>query len=154
MKPKIAILMVAVFFGLWGLSGCGDQKQSEKAEKKVTAQDVEKKVKEAAETTAAYTQQQKDEYLQQIEAKMKNIDQQMQELTTRAKSKATELKEDSKNEFNQSLEDLNKRKQAAAEELKQLKSTTDKAWGEVKSKMDAALDELNKALARMRSHFA
>ena len=51
------------------------------------------------------------------------------------------------------MEELRNKKQAAAEKLNELNSASGKAWEDIKSGMDSAMDALGKAFDRARSHF-
>ena len=153
MRRIALFMMLTAFFGLVFLVACGDQKKAEKSETAVTSMDVKKEVKEAVETAKSYTQQQKEEYLRQIDAKIKEFDREMQELLAKAKSSASDLKEAGKAKFNQSMEELHNKKQAAADKLNELNSASGEAWEDIKSGMDSAMDELSKAFDRARSNF-
>lgn len=153
MRRKALLIMLMAFFGLAFLVACGDQKDAEKSETKVTSMDVKEEAKEAIQTAKTYTQQQKEEYLHQLDAKIKEIDREMQELLAKTKSRAIEMKDESKAKVDQSLEELRNKKQTATEKLNELKSSSSEAWEEIKSGMDSAMDELNKAFDRARSEF-
>lgn len=153
MRRKALLIMLMAFFGLAFLVACGDQKDAEKSETKVTSMDVKKEAKEAIQTAKTYTQQQKEEYLHQLDAKIKEFDREMQELLAKTKSSTIEMKDESKAKVDQSLEELRNKKQAATEKLNELKSSSSEAWEEIKSGMDSAMDELNKAFDRARSDF-
>jgi chromosome segregation ATPase len=153
MRRTTLLIMLTAFFGLAFLVACGDQKEAEKSKTEVTSADVKKEAKEAMETAKTYAQQQKEEYLQQIEAKMKEYDREMQELLAKAQSGATDLKEESKAQFDQSMEELRNKKEAAAKKLNEINSESGEAWKDIKSGMESAMDELSKAFDRARSHF-
>ncbi|MGW8303323.1 MAG: hypothetical protein ACWGNO_14700 [Desulfobacterales bacterium] len=153
MKRSALMVILTAFIATTFLVACGDQKEAEKFQKKVTSADVKKEAKEAMETTKAYTLQQKEEYQKQIKAKLEEIDREIQALQAKAQSRATELKEESKAELNQAMEGLLKKKQAAAEKLNELKSASGKAWEDIKSGVDKAMDDLNKAYDQARSNF-
>ena len=153
MKRTVLLSLLAVLFSSAFLFACGEQKEAEKSEIEVTSKDVKKETKEAIETAKTYTQQQKREYLQQIEAKMDDLDREIQKLQDKAQSKATELKEESRAELNQSMETLRNKKQAAAQQLAELKSASSNAWHDIKVGEDSAIDELNQAFKQARSHF-
>jgi len=149
----MVLIILAAFFGSAFLLACGDGKETEKPEMKVTSQDVKKEAREAMETAKAYTLQQKEEYQEQIEARLQVLDREIQELQARTQSKAAELKEESKAEYNQTIEELRNKKQAAAEQLDKLKSASGKAWEDIKAGMDSAMDNLSQAFDRARAHF-
>ena len=153
MRRIALFMMLTAFFGLVFLVACGDQKKAEKSETAVTSMDVKKEVKEAVETAKSYTQQQKEEYLRQIDAKIKEFDREMQELLAKAQSGATDLKEEGKAQFDQSMEELRNKKEAATKKLNEINSASGEAWKDIKSGMESAMDELSKAFDRARSHF-
>jgi hypothetical protein len=112
MIRKALLIMLASFFSLALFFACGDQKDAEKSDTKVTYEDVKKESKEAMETAKEYTQEQKEEYLRQMRAKLDEFNKEFQELQSKVASKATDLKVDSKAKFEQSVEALAKKKQA------------------------------------------
>lgn len=153
MKRTTLLIVLTVFIAMVFLVACSRQKEADKSQTKVTSADVKKEAKKAMETTKAYTLQQKEEYEKQIKAKLQKINGEIQQLQSKAQSRATELKEKGKAEFAQAMEGLHKKKQAAAEKLNELNSASGKAWEDMKSGMDEAMDELIKAYDRARSHF-
>ena len=72
--------MVSLFVSSLFLADCNNQDQAKQPESKVTAQDVKKESKEALNTAVAYTKQEKEAYLQQIEAELKEYDQKLSKL--------------------------------------------------------------------------
>jgi biopolymer transport protein ExbD len=153
MKKIVVFIILAAFFGSAFLLACGDGKESEKPKVEVTSQDVKNKAKEAIETAKTYTLQQKEEYQKQMEARLQELDREIRELQAGAQSKATALKEESKAQFDQALEELRNKQQAAADKLDKLKSSSGKAWEDMKSGMDSAMGDLSKAFDKARSHF-
>lgn len=153
MKRTAVVLTLTAFFGLAVLLACGDEKEAAKPKAEVTSEDVKKETKEAMETAQAYTQQQKDEYLQLMNAKLEEINRELQELTDKTQSKASEMKEEARAELNRNMETLRSKKQEVAQKLDELKSASGSAWEDIKSGMDAAMEDLNQALTRARSHF-
>ena len=144
MKGFILILLLTtgVSLGLW--PGCGEKKETE-----VTSKDVKKEDKEAVETAKAYTQQQKKEYQEQIEAKIKGYDQNLDELKVKAKG----VKGEAKAEFNRQMDELRKKKEEASQKLKEMQSATGKAWEDLKSGVETALEDLEKTFKQMMKRF-
>jgi TolA-binding protein len=153
MKRTAVVIAMSAFFVLAFLLACGDQEEAEKPKAEVTSEDVKKETREAMETAQAYTQQQKEEYLQRMNAKLEEVNQEIQELTAKTQSQLLEMKEDAKAELNKDIEALRSRQQEMTQKLEELKSASGSAWDDIKSGMDAAMEDLNQALARARSHF-
>ena len=153
MIRKALLIMLASFFSMALFFACGDQKDAEKSDTKVTYEDVKKESKEAMETAKEYTQEQKEEYLRQMRAKLDEFNKEIQELQTKAASKAIGLKEASKEELSQSMKELAEKKKAAAEKIDELKNASGNAWEDIKTGADLAMDELNKSLEQAVSHF-
>jgi TolA-binding protein len=153
MIRKALLIMMASFFILALFFACGDQKEAEKSDTKVTYEDVKKESKEAMETAKEYTQEKKEEYLMQMRAKLDEFNKEIQELQSKAASNAIGLKEASKEELNQSMKELAEKKKAAAEKIDELKNASGDAWDDIKTGADSAMDELSKALERARSDF-
>ena len=92
---------------------------------------------------------QKDEYQKQIEAQLKEYDQKLDELEVKARI----AKQETKALFNQKIEALREKQRAAHDKLDRLSIATGKAWEDLKSGTDAAMEDLAKAYHDAVSHF-
>jgi hypothetical protein len=141
MKRSILVLLLTAGISLSLFPGCGEKKETE-----LTLKNVKK---EAIEPVKAYSQQQKEQYQEQIEAKIKGYDQNVDEL----KEKAKGVKGEAKAELNRQMDELRKKKEAASQKLKKMKTATGKAWEDLKSGAEAALEDLEKTFKQIMKRF-
>ena len=64
------VLAIMLLLGLGALAGCGESEQSQSKPAAVSKEDVKKQVKEAYDTTKAYTQEQMQAFREQAEARL------------------------------------------------------------------------------------
>ena len=131
------------------LVACGEQKEPATNEPSVTSEDVKKEAKSAVETTTDYLETQKREYQEQVEAQLKAYDQKLDQL----QAKAGLLKEEARASLDEQLESLREKQRAAQEEWEKLAASSGKAWEDMKSGMDRAMDDLAAAYHDAASHF-
>jgi uncharacterized phage infection (PIP) family protein YhgE len=112
-------------------------------------QETNKEAKDASKGSLAYMRHQRDEYQKQIEAQLKEYDQKLDELEV----KAGTVKQEAKALFNQKIEALREKQRAAHDKLDKLSTATGKAWEDLKSGTDAAMEDLAKAYHDAVSHF-
>jgi len=116
---------------------------------KVSPEDVKKQAGEALSAAKEYTMQEKQEYQKLIESQLADLSKKIEDL----KAKAVNAKKDAMAALESQIADLKKKQEAAQQKLSELGSVTSKAWGEVKSGLDKAMDELKKAYEGARSKF-
>jgi DNA repair exonuclease SbcCD ATPase subunit len=112
-------------------------------------QETNKEVKDASEGSLAYLRRQRDEYQKQIEAQLKEYDQKLDELQV----KVGAVKQEAKALLNQQIQALREKQHAAHDKLDKLSTATGKAWEDLKSGMDTAMENLAKAYHDAVSHF-
>jgi hypothetical protein len=112
-------------------------------------QETNKEAKDASKGSSAYMRHQRDEYQKQIEAQLKEYDQKLDELEV----KAGTVKQEAKALFNQKIEALREKQRAAHMEWERLSSSSGKAWEDIESGMNTAMDDLAKAYHEALSHF-
>jgi TolA-binding protein len=142
-----AILLLCMTTAL--LTACGDENEPATSKPAVSSEDVKKEVRDASEGSLAYMQHQRDEYQKQIEAQLKKYDQKLDELEV----KAGAVKQEAKALLNQQIQALREKQRAAHDELDKLSTATGKAWEDLQSGTDAAMDDLAKAYHEALSHF-
>jgi DNA-binding transcriptional regulator GbsR (MarR family) len=132
------------------LAGCGNDEQTQSKPAAVSKEDVKKDVKQAYDTTKAYTQEQMQAFREQAEARLaeyeKNIDQ--------LQAKAEKLEGDAKAKAEQQLTQLRQKRDAAAEKLKELGSSGGNAWEQIKSGVEAALEDLGNTYQKVAAEFS
>jgi DNA repair exonuclease SbcCD ATPase subunit len=129
--------------------GSKSRMDSALAELENAYQETNKEVKDASEESLAYMQHQRDEYQKQIEAQLKEYDQKLDELEVKART----VKQGTKALFNQKIDALREKQRTAHDELDKLSTATGKAWEDLKSGMDTAMEDLAKAYHDAVSHF-
>ena len=123
---------------------CGEGKES-----KVSSGDVKKETKEAYETAAEYTKQQKEEFQREMQAKLDEYRKIIYELRVETEEMSAQVKAN----MNRHIEDLEAKRKAAEEKLAQLKSSSGKAWAEIKKGLDQAVNDLDQAYENASSQF-
>ena len=103
------------------LTGCGEQEEPVKSEPIVTSEEIRKETKEALEKTIAQQQREEDQ------------------------------KKEDQADLNRKIEEARKKQEVVNQKLEELKSTTAKAWKDIKPALDAAIDALEKAYGEVLS---
>jgi predicted nucleic acid-binding Zn-ribbon protein len=142
-----AILLFCLTTALF--TACGDENEPATSKPAVSSGDVKKEIRDASEGSLAYIRHQRDEYQKQIEAQLKEYDQKLDELEV----KAGAVKQEARALLNQQIQALREKQRAAHDELDQLSTATGKAWEDLKSGTDAAMEDLAKAYHEALSHF-
>lgn len=124
---------------------CGESKQEN-----VTSEDVKKETEEAYQTAVEYTAQQKEEIQAEMRRKLDDYKQKIEQLRAETETLSAEAKA----EVKRRLEELRTKQQAAEQKLSQLKSSSGKAWNDIKQGLDRAVDDLEQAYKNARSQFS
>lgn len=115
----------------------------------VGAETITTEIKETVEATKEYTAQQKEAFQRKAQEELASIQSQIRAL----RGKARNLSASTRAELQKSIDELEKKKEAAKEKLDTLRDVTDAKWHAMKTKVDAALDEIKssyqKALSRL-----
>jgi Zn-dependent M32 family carboxypeptidase len=93
--------------------------------------------------------QSRADYQKRIQAKLDDLAQRISALEAREETQATQARR----ELRKQLRDLTRQHQAAARQYEELKQESQEAWRKMKPKMDATLDELEKAYRNLASRF-
>jgi TolA-binding protein len=144
MQFRSKIIFVFILAGL--LAACG---RSSQGQGNVTASDVEKESKEAAETTVDYTRQQYQAFMQQAKAKLDAIDQRMRELRDRA----GQLQGEAQTGVREKLQELKQEREAIREKMTALKKSGAEAWKDMETGLKSAMERLDQALDRAVERF-
>jgi Skp family chaperone for outer membrane proteins len=137
----IVLAMIGVLFFVFS---CG-----ESTETGVTSEDVKKETKEAYDTAVEYSKQQKEEILRKMQAKLDQYKQNIEKLKIKTELMSEGLKAD----FDRRVDELQEKQEAAEEKLSELKSSSGKAWSEIKEGLDQAMLDLDQAYVDARSQF-
>ena len=153
MKRHILLMLVTLLFGLATLTACGGDKDTAQTEGEVTAEDVKEESTEAMETAAAYTEAQKDAYLQQINTGLEAMDREIEALEKKIQAGTEEMKAESQAKFNDALAALRTQKTAAESQFEKLKTASGEAWHDMKTGMDGAMQDMKTAFEEAQSEF-
>jgi predicted nucleic acid-binding Zn-ribbon protein len=104
-------------------------------DEKISGLEVKKDMKEAAQKISQYTEQKKEEYVQEIRAKLDEMSKQIAELQERAKTVQGQLRA----ALESRIADLKEKQSAAEKRLGELQSASSKAWVDMKAGLEMAL---------------
>ncbi len=140
--------VVAICVPLFFMTSCS-METPEKAETHVSSEDVKRETGEALETTKTYLAQQKEKYQKDAESTLSDLNDKIKGLQSKAEQAGT----DTKAKYNEIIEGLGKKQGEAQNKLHDLKSKSAAGWEDVKSGMDAALENLKNSYNDAVSHF-
>jgi predicted ribosome quality control (RQC) complex YloA/Tae2 family protein len=126
--------------GLLVAIGC-EQIRTDPASQKITSDDVRRDVGQADKTTAAFVEQTKEEYQQQLDARLKKLDAQIAALH----EKGRDLKDEAKANWERKLPELQAKQDSAHAKLAEVQKSSAEAWKDMKQGAQAAWDDLNNA---------
>ncbi len=147
MKQLVWLVVSASVWSTLLLVACGEREEPTKVEKAPSAKEVKEGAKEAVEEIAAHVQKQREEYERRIEAELEEYGKKLAELQSKAKG----VEQQAKADFDQKIEALQKKQQLAHEKLEELKSAGSDTWKNMKSGVEAAMEELDRAYHRVLS---
>jgi len=143
-------LLAVILLVPWALSSCGDKDQPESKPGTVSSDDVKKEAREAYEATKTYTQEQMQAVREQMETKLDEYGKEIDQL----QAKAEKLEGDAKAKAEQQLTALRQKRDAVAEKVKELGSSSGSAWEQLKSGIDAAMEELANTYKKVVAEFS
>ena len=146
LKGLLAIMLLVP----WALSGCGEKDQTESKPAAVSKEDVKKEAKEAYDTTKAYTQEQMQAFREQTEIKLNEYKEEIDQL----QANAEKMGGDAKAKADEQLTALHQKREVVAEKLKELSSSSGNAWEQLKTGIDAALEDLGNAYKKAVAEFS
>lgn len=133
------LLTMMLMAALVAVTGCGEKEEPQsKAEEGVSKEEVKQEAKEAYEATKAYTQEQVQAFRQATEAKLAEYDQKIDQL----QESAEKLGGDAKVKAEQQLAALRRKRDAVSEQMEELVDSGGSAWDQLKSGIDAAMEDL------------
>jgi chromosome segregation ATPase len=135
-----AALFAALVPGLAALEAAADQPAG--------AEKIRKETREAVEATKEYTAQQKEAFQRKAHEELAALQKQIIAL----KGKMSEASTAARAELQKSIAELEKKKDAAKNKLDELRSATDAKWMDVKSAVNASIDELKQSYQKALSH--
>lgn len=144
------LLAIVVLLALGTLPGCSEKEQSQSKPATVSKEDVKKEAKEAYDATKAYTQEQMEAFREKTKTRLAEYEKEIDEL----QAKAEKLGGDAKAKAEQQLTALRQKRDVVADKLKELGSATGNAWDQLKSGIDAAMEDLGDAYKKAAAEFS
>jgi hypothetical protein len=114
-----------------------------------TKSDVKKEAPSGLDKPKPSAEQEKQDYIKQIETTLDDISKKINEL----KDKAQTATGDARAKIDSTITTLKAQQETATKKLQELRSSTGAAWGEMKTGMSKAVDELHKAYEDAAKHF-
>jgi ribosome-interacting GTPase 1 len=148
-----AIAMKNYVGGLWGIVGIGLLTipvvvAAGASDKPVTGDTVIRETQEAVTATKDYTIQQKDAFQRKVQTELDEMQVRITQLRGQVKHASAEARAD----IQKAIEELEKKKDLASKKVEAIQSATASSWEQVKSKTEAAMDDLRDSLVRARSY--
>jgi len=139
--------------GLWGIVGIGlliipVVVAAGASDKPVTGDTVIRETQEAVTATKDYTIQQKDAFQRKVQTELDEMKVRIRQLRGQVKHASTEARAD----LQKAIKELEKKKDLASKKVEAIHSATASSWEQVKSKTEAAMDDLRDSLKRALSH--
>ncbi|TMQ29943.1 MAG: hypothetical protein E6K65_07215 [Nitrospirae bacterium] len=138
---------------LWGIVGIGLLTipvvvTAGVSDKPVTGDTVIRETQEAVTATKDYTIQQKDAFQRKVQTELDEMQVRIKQLRGQVKHASAEARAD----IQKAIGELEKKKDLANKKVKAIHSATASSWEQVKSKAEAAMDDLRDSLTRARSY--
>ena len=144
------LLAILLVLALGAFPGCGEQEQAQSKPATVSKEDVKKEAMEAYDATKAYTQEQMQAFREQTETRLAEYKKEIDQL----QAKAEKLGGDAKAKAEQRLTALRQKRDEVSEKLKELGSSSGNAWDQIKSGIDAAMEDLGNAYEKAAAEFS
>jgi chaperonin cofactor prefoldin len=138
---------------LWGIVGIGlliipVVVAAGVSDKPVTGDTVIRETQEAVTATKDYTIQQKDAFQRKVQTELDEMKVRIRHLHGQVKHASVEARAD----LQKAIGELEKKKDLANKKVKAIHSATASSWEQVKSKTEAAMDDLRDSLKQALSH--
>jgi signal transduction protein with GAF and PtsI domain len=138
---------------LWGIVGIGLLTipvvvAAGASDKPVTGDTVIRETQEAVTATKDYTIQQKDAFQRKVQTELDEMQVRITQLRGQVKHASAEARAD----IQKAIKELEKKKNLASKKVEAIHSATASSWEQVKSKTEAAMDDLRDSLNRALSH--
>jgi chromosome segregation ATPase len=144
------LLAIMLVLAPGALSGCGEKEQAQSKPATVSKADVKKETKEAYDATKAYSQEQMQAFREQTETRLADYEKKIDQL----QAETEKLGGDAKAKAEQQLTALRQKRDEVSEKLKELGSSSESAWGQIKSGIEAAMEDLGNAYKKAAAEFS
>ena len=95
----------------------------------------------------------KDLYLKKMKAKFDDLNYKWNIERNKLEAKAQNAKVEVKKKFEKKLKTIHERREKMSQKLEQIENASVEAWSDIKEGADRALQSLNEAIKKARSHF-
>jgi len=141
------ITVIGTFLLILCFAAAGMSFAAEKGD--ATKMDVKPEAPSGLDKPKPTADQEKQDYIKQIETTLDDVSKKINEL----KDKAQSATGDARAKIESTIATLKVQQEAAGKKLQELRSSTGAAWGEMKTGMSKAVDELHKAYEDAAKHF-
>jgi TolA-binding protein len=150
----IRLQLAGVVAGLCIAVGCTEkQKETPVSAAKpsiVTREDVDRAAQESKETTAAYSQQNKEKLVKDLKDQLATMDENIAKLRVKGEGLAS----DAKASWDTRMAELDVKRKAASEKLNEIESSTARAWSDVEKGARSAWEDLKTAFQNASNEFS
>lgn len=150
----LRLMIAGVFASLCLSLGCAEKEKeipvSAAKPSVVTREDVDRAAEQSRETTAAYSQQNKDKLVKELKDQLATMDENIAKLRVKGESLAS----DAKATWNIRMAELDLKRKAANEKLNEIESSTARAWGDVEKGARAAWEDLKTSFQNASNEFS
>ena len=143
-------MAVMLLLAVGAFTGCGEKEQDQGKTEKVSGEDVKEEAMEAYDTASAYTQEQMQAFHEQMKTRLAKYNDDIDQL----QANAEKLGGDAKAKAEQQLTALRQKRDEVSEKLKALSSSSGNAWEQLKSGIDAAMEDLGNAYKKAAAEFS
>ena len=143
-------LLIIMLLALVVVQGCGEKEKPQGKAATMSKEDIKKEVKEAYDATKAYTKEQVQAFRQETETKLDDYRKDIDQL----QAKVERLEGNAKTNAAQKLTALRHKRDEVSEKLMNLSSSSGNSWEQIKSSIDAAMEELGDAYKKVAAEFS
>lgn len=144
------LMVIVLLLTLGALPSCGENEQTQSKPASVSKEDVGQKAMDTYDVTKAYTLEQMQAFRERAETGLAEYKKEIDRL----QATAEKLEGDAKAKAEQHLTALHQKRDAVSGKLKDLSSSSGNAWKELKSGVDAAMEDLGKACKKAADEFS
>lgn len=150
----LRLLFAGALTGLCLSVGCSEkQKETPVSAAKpsvVTREDVDRAAQNSRDTTAAYSQQNKEKLVKELKDQLAMMDENIAKLRVKGESLAS----DAKTTWNLRMSELDLKRKAASDKLNEVESSTARAWSDVEKGARSAWEDLKTSFQNASNEFS
>lgn len=123
-----------------------DKPAAQMPDEKTTAEEVDKKVKDALDALKSYSAEKKDEATERMRGLMQDMDARIARLQTDLETRRQALSESARRQTEETLESLKRQREELSGHYDKLKQGSAKAWEDIKKGFSRAFESFRKSL--------